>query len=155
MCGFKVNQSIFFSFCLKGEALDGKSAAVIDYTPYLKFTQRYVHWSEFESQLGPLSSGTTASPHSSRTKKFSSYFLVFLDHFNGVSNIKYWRWWLLLQLWLLERWWWGWAQRWQQHKWRQRPWTPLHSSGHRRRELEHKVSQDGAEVQDRQCSEGV
>lgn len=28
------------SFCLKGEALDGKSPAVIDYTPYLKFTQR-------------------------------------------------------------------------------------------------------------------
>ena len=38
---------VFFllhSFCLKGEALDGKSSAVIDYTPYLKFTQRYVHW---------------------------------------------------------------------------------------------------------------
>lgn len=30
----------FYSFCLKGEALDGKSSAVIDYTPYLKFTQR-------------------------------------------------------------------------------------------------------------------
>lgn len=28
------------SFCLKGEALDGKSPVVIDYTPYLKFTQR-------------------------------------------------------------------------------------------------------------------
>lgn len=28
------------SFCLKGETLDGKSPAVIDYTPYLKFTQR-------------------------------------------------------------------------------------------------------------------
>lgn len=34
---------LFHSFCLKGEALDGKSSAVIDYTPYLKFTQRYVH----------------------------------------------------------------------------------------------------------------
>ncbi|CAB1312119.1 unnamed protein product [Coregonus sp. 'balchen'] len=32
--------AIDFSFCLKGEALDGKSSAVIDYTPYLKFTQR-------------------------------------------------------------------------------------------------------------------
>uniref|UniRef100_A0A8C9YH41 RUN domain-containing protein 3A n=1 Tax=Sander lucioperca TaxID=283035 RepID=A0A8C9YH41_SANLU len=31
--------AIDFSFCLKGEALDGKSSAVIDYTPYLKFTQ--------------------------------------------------------------------------------------------------------------------
>uniref|UniRef100_A0A3B4Y2A5 RUN domain-containing protein 3A n=1 Tax=Seriola lalandi dorsalis TaxID=1841481 RepID=A0A3B4Y2A5_SERLL len=33
--------AIDFSFCLKGEALDGKSSAVIDYTPYLKFTQRH------------------------------------------------------------------------------------------------------------------
>jgi len=32
------------SFCLKGETLDGKSSAVIDYTPYLKFTQRW-DWS--------------------------------------------------------------------------------------------------------------
>lgn len=29
------------SFCLKGEVMDGKVPAVIDYTPYLKFTQRY------------------------------------------------------------------------------------------------------------------
>lgn len=28
------------SFCLKGEVLDGKTPVVIDYTPYLKFTQR-------------------------------------------------------------------------------------------------------------------
>lgn len=27
------------SFCLKGESLDGSCPAVIDYTPYLKFTQ--------------------------------------------------------------------------------------------------------------------
>ncbi|XP_077590327.1 RUN domain-containing protein 3A-like [Stigmatopora nigra] len=33
--------AIDFSFCLKGETLDGKSPAVIDYTPYLKFTQSY------------------------------------------------------------------------------------------------------------------
>ncbi|CAL8287984.1 unnamed protein product [Boreogadus saida] len=31
--------AIDFSFCLKGEVLDGKSLAMIDYTPYLKFTQ--------------------------------------------------------------------------------------------------------------------
>lgn len=31
----------FISFCLKGEGLDGSYPAVIDYTPYLKFTQRY------------------------------------------------------------------------------------------------------------------
>ncbi|EHH58195.1 hypothetical protein EGM_07989, partial [Macaca fascicularis] len=28
------------SFCLKGEVLDGKTPVVIDYTPYLKFTQK-------------------------------------------------------------------------------------------------------------------
>ncbi|XP_073463850.1 RUN domain-containing protein 3A isoform X4 [Aquarana catesbeiana] len=31
--------AIDFSFCLKGEGIDGKTPAVIDYTPYLKFTQ--------------------------------------------------------------------------------------------------------------------
>uniref|UniRef100_A0A3Q4GVJ0 RUN domain-containing protein 3A n=1 Tax=Neolamprologus brichardi TaxID=32507 RepID=A0A3Q4GVJ0_NEOBR len=40
--------AIDFSFCLKGEALDGKSPAVIDYTPYLKFTQRYTNLHIFQ-----------------------------------------------------------------------------------------------------------
>ncbi|XP_043819273.1 RUN domain-containing protein 3A isoform X4 [Dromiciops gliroides] len=31
--------AIDFSFCLKGEVMDGKTPVVIDYTPYLKFTQ--------------------------------------------------------------------------------------------------------------------
>ncbi len=34
----------FFSFCLKGEGVDGSCPAVIDYTPYLKFTQRWDLW---------------------------------------------------------------------------------------------------------------
>ncbi|TWW81293.1 RUN domain-containing protein 3A [Takifugu flavidus] len=38
--------AIDFSFCLKGEQLDGKSSAVIDYTPYLKFTQSYDYLSD-------------------------------------------------------------------------------------------------------------
>ncbi|XP_061612806.1 RUN domain-containing protein 3A [Phyllopteryx taeniolatus] len=38
--------AIDFSFCLKGEALDGKSSAVVDYTPYLKFTQSYDYMSD-------------------------------------------------------------------------------------------------------------
>ncbi|XP_062298722.1 RUN domain-containing protein 3A isoform X2 [Scomber scombrus] len=38
--------AIDFSFCLKGEALDGKTPAVIDYTPYLKFTQSYDYLSD-------------------------------------------------------------------------------------------------------------
>ncbi|XP_058477719.1 RUN domain-containing protein 3A [Solea solea] len=40
--------AIDFSFCLKGEVLDGKSSAVIDYTPYLKFTQSYDYLSDDE-----------------------------------------------------------------------------------------------------------
>ncbi|XP_026207374.1 RUN domain-containing protein 3A isoform X2 [Anabas testudineus] len=42
--------AIDFSFCLKGEALDGKSSAVIDYTPYLKFTQSYDYLSDDEDR---------------------------------------------------------------------------------------------------------
>uniref|UniRef100_A0A8C2Z722 RUN domain containing 3b n=1 Tax=Cyclopterus lumpus TaxID=8103 RepID=A0A8C2Z722_CYCLU len=34
--------TIDFSFCLKGESLDGSFPAVIDYTPYLKYIQKYV-----------------------------------------------------------------------------------------------------------------
>ncbi|KAH0626905.1 hypothetical protein JD844_002198 [Phrynosoma platyrhinos] len=33
--------AIDFSFCLKGEIMDGKTPVVIDYTPYLKFTQSH------------------------------------------------------------------------------------------------------------------
>ncbi|NXT65926.1 RUN3B protein, partial [Chaetops frenatus] len=32
------------SFCLKGEGLDGSYPAVIDYTPYLKFTQSHANF---------------------------------------------------------------------------------------------------------------
>ncbi|XP_040923328.1 RUN domain-containing protein 3A isoform X3 [Toxotes jaculatrix] len=42
--------AIDFSFCLKGESLDGKSSAVIDYTPYLKFTQSYDYMSDDDDQ---------------------------------------------------------------------------------------------------------
>ncbi|XP_046902956.1 RUN domain-containing protein 3A-like [Hypomesus transpacificus] len=47
-----------FSFCLKGEALDGKSSAVIDYTPYLKFTQSYDYQSD-EDDRRSLDSSTS------------------------------------------------------------------------------------------------
>ncbi|CAH2302662.1 Hypothetical predicted protein [Pelobates cultripes] len=42
--------AIDFSFCLKGEGIDGKTPAVIDYTPYLKFTQSYDYLSEEEDR---------------------------------------------------------------------------------------------------------
>ncbi|NXX85957.1 RUN3A protein, partial [Urocolius indicus] len=42
--------AIDFSFCLKDEMMDGKTLVVIDYTPYLKFTQSYDYLSQEEEQ---------------------------------------------------------------------------------------------------------
>ncbi|KAH0627481.1 hypothetical protein JD844_003230 [Phrynosoma platyrhinos] len=50
------------SFCLKGEGLDGNYPAVIDYTPYLKFTQSSDSISSDEEELRTLgSSGSESS----------------------------------------------------------------------------------------------
>ncbi|XP_075067990.1 RUN domain-containing protein 3B isoform X1 [Mixophyes fleayi] len=54
--------AIDFSFCLKGEGLDGSFPAVIDYTPYLKFTQSSDSISSDEEELRTLgSSGSESS----------------------------------------------------------------------------------------------
>ncbi|XP_004676929.1 PREDICTED: RUN domain-containing protein 3B isoform X4 [Condylura cristata] len=54
--------AIDFSFCLKGEGLDGNFPAVIDYTPYLKFTQSSGSISSDEEELRTLgSSGSESS----------------------------------------------------------------------------------------------
>uniref|UniRef100_A0AAV2KD30 RUN domain-containing protein 3A n=1 Tax=Knipowitschia caucasica TaxID=637954 RepID=A0AAV2KD30_KNICA len=53
--------AIDFSFCLKGEALDGKLLAVIDYTPYLKFTQSYDYLSDEEDRRSVDSSNSEES----------------------------------------------------------------------------------------------
>uniref|UniRef100_A0A8B9KTC2 RUN domain-containing protein 3B n=1 Tax=Astyanax mexicanus TaxID=7994 RepID=A0A8B9KTC2_ASTMX len=54
--------AIDFSFCLKGEGLDGSYPAVIDYTPYLKFTQTSDSISSDEEEMRTLgSSGSEAS----------------------------------------------------------------------------------------------
>ncbi|XP_075890346.1 RUN domain-containing protein 3A [Nelusetta ayraudi] len=53
--------AIDFSFCLKGEALDGKSSAVIDYTPYLKFTQSYDYMSDDDDRQSVDSSASDDS----------------------------------------------------------------------------------------------
>ncbi|XP_061443664.1 RUN domain-containing protein 3B isoform X7 [Rhineura floridana] len=54
--------AIDFSFCLKGEGLDGSYPAVIDYTPYLKFTQSSDSISSDEEELRTLgSSGSESS----------------------------------------------------------------------------------------------
>ncbi|KAM9783687.1 RUN domain-containing protein 3A [Syngnathus typhle] len=53
--------AIDFSFCLKGETLEGKSPAVIDYTPYLKFTQSYDCLSDDEDRRSVDSSNSEES----------------------------------------------------------------------------------------------
>ncbi|XP_062874503.1 RUN domain-containing protein 3A isoform X3 [Trichomycterus rosablanca] len=53
--------AIDFSFCLKGEILDGKTPAVIDYTPYLKFTQSYDYLSDEEDRRSVDSSASEDS----------------------------------------------------------------------------------------------
>ncbi|KAJ7427599.1 hypothetical protein WISP_05631 [Willisornis vidua] len=53
--------AIDFSFCLKGEVMDGKTPVVIDYTPYLKFTQSYDYLSE-EEERGSVESSTRKDP---------------------------------------------------------------------------------------------
>ncbi|XP_063054008.1 RUN domain-containing protein 3B [Engraulis encrasicolus] len=54
--------AIDFSFCLKGEGLDGSCPAVIDYTPYLKFIQTPDSISSDEEEMRTLgSSGSEAS----------------------------------------------------------------------------------------------
>ncbi|KAI5619320.1 RUN domain-containing protein 3A-like [Silurus asotus] len=53
--------AIDFSFCLKGEVLDGKTPAVIDYTPYLKFTQSYDYLSDEEDRRSVDSSASEDS----------------------------------------------------------------------------------------------
>uniref|UniRef100_A0A8C1N194 RUN domain-containing protein 3B n=1 Tax=Cyprinus carpio TaxID=7962 RepID=A0A8C1N194_CYPCA len=53
--------AIDFSFCLKGEGLDESCPAVIDYTPYLKFTQTSDSISSDEEEMRTLgSSGSEA-----------------------------------------------------------------------------------------------
>ncbi|KAI1887272.1 hypothetical protein AGOR_G00188530 [Albula goreensis] len=53
--------AIDFSFCLKGEVLDGKSVAVIDFTPYLKFTQSYDYLSDEDDRRSVDSSASDDS----------------------------------------------------------------------------------------------
>ncbi|XP_026510456.1 RUN domain-containing protein 3A [Terrapene carolina triunguis] len=50
-----------FGFCLKGEVMDGKTPVVIDYTPYLKFTQSYDYLSDEEDRRSVESSTSEES----------------------------------------------------------------------------------------------
>ncbi|DAA30713.1 RUN domain-containing protein 3B isoform X4 [Bos indicus] len=53
--------AIDFSFCLKGERLDGNLPAVIDYIPYLRFTQSSDSISSDEEELRTLGSSDSES----------------------------------------------------------------------------------------------
>ncbi|MBN3305621.1 RUN3B protein, partial [Amia calva] len=75
--------AIDFSFCLKGEGLDGSCPAVIDYTPYLKFTQSSDSISSDEEELRTLgSSGSEGSSPESLEPT------VFLDQSSWYSKCK-------------------------------------------------------------------
>ncbi|XP_053743879.1 RUN domain-containing protein 3B isoform X1 [Synchiropus splendidus] len=59
--------TIDFSFCLKGEVLDGSEPSVIDYTPYLKFIQNADSISSDEEEMRTL--GSSGSESSTPDKK--------------------------------------------------------------------------------------
>ncbi|CAL1611147.1 unnamed protein product [Knipowitschia caucasica] len=66
--------TIDFSFCLKGEALDGSFPAVIDYTPYLKFVQSSDSISSDEEEMRTMGSSGSESSSPDRTATAASIF---------------------------------------------------------------------------------
>ncbi|XP_008321292.1 RUN domain-containing protein 3B [Cynoglossus semilaevis] len=79
--------TIDFSFCLKGEGLDSSCPAVIDYTPYLKFTQSADSVSSDEEEMRTL--GSSGSESSSPNKTASATAAsIFTEQSNLVSKCK-------------------------------------------------------------------
>ncbi|MEQ2210729.1 RUN domain-containing protein 3B, partial [Xenoophorus captivus] len=74
-----------FSFCLKGECLDDSCPAVIDYTPYLKFTQSADSISSDEEEMRTL--GSSGSESSTPDKKATAA-SIFTEQSNLVSKCK-------------------------------------------------------------------
>ncbi|XP_038132523.1 RUN domain-containing protein 3B isoform X2 [Cyprinodon tularosa] len=66
--------TIDFSFCLKGEGLDDSCPAVIDYTPYLKFTQSADSISSDEEEMRTLGSSGSESSTPDKTATAASIF---------------------------------------------------------------------------------
>ncbi|XP_033836391.1 RUN domain-containing protein 3B isoform X1 [Periophthalmus magnuspinnatus] len=66
--------TIDFSFCLKGEALDGSCRAVIDYTPYLKFVQSADSISSDEEEMRTMGSSGSESSTPDKTATAASIF---------------------------------------------------------------------------------
>ncbi|XP_057689934.1 RUN domain-containing protein 3B [Corythoichthys intestinalis] len=77
--------TIDFSFCLKGEGLDVGGPSVIDYTPYLKFTQSADSISSDEEEMRTL--GSSGSNSSTPDKKATAA-SIFTEQSNLVSKCK-------------------------------------------------------------------
>uniref|UniRef100_A0A3B3BGZ1 RUN domain-containing protein 3B n=1 Tax=Oryzias melastigma TaxID=30732 RepID=A0A3B3BGZ1_ORYME len=77
--------TIDFSFCLKGEGLDGCCPAVIDYTPYLKFRQKADSISSDEEEMRTLGSSGSESSTPDKTATAAS---IFTEQSNLVSKCK-------------------------------------------------------------------
>ncbi|KAM7420781.1 hypothetical protein PAMA_015144 [Pampus argenteus] len=77
--------TIDFSFCLKGEGLDGSCPSVIDYTPYLKFTQNADSISSDEEEMRTLGS---SGSESSTPDKMATAASIFTEQSNLVSKCK-------------------------------------------------------------------
>lgn len=77
--------TIDFSFCLKGEALDGTCPAVIDYTPYLKFIQSADSISSDEEEMRTMGSSGSESSTPDKTATAAS---IFTEQSNLVSKCK-------------------------------------------------------------------
>uniref|UniRef100_A0A3B3VHP5 RUN domain-containing protein 3B n=1 Tax=Poecilia latipinna TaxID=48699 RepID=A0A3B3VHP5_9TELE len=77
--------TIDFSFCLKGEGLDDSCPAVIDYTPYLKFTQSADSISSDEEEMRTLGSSGSESSTPDKTATAAS---IFTEQSNLVSKCK-------------------------------------------------------------------
>ncbi|XP_035481920.2 RUN domain-containing protein 3B isoform X3 [Scophthalmus maximus] len=77
--------TIDFSFCLKGEGLDSSCPAVIDYTPYLKFTQSADSISSDEEEMRTLGSSGSESSSPDKTATAAS---IFTEQSNLVSKCK-------------------------------------------------------------------
>uniref|UniRef100_A0A8C2Z6Z1 RUN domain-containing protein 3B n=1 Tax=Cyclopterus lumpus TaxID=8103 RepID=A0A8C2Z6Z1_CYCLU len=77
--------TIDFSFCLKGESLDGSFPAVIDYTPYLKYIQNADSISSDEEEMRTLGS---SGSESSTPDKMATAASIFTEQSNLVSKCK-------------------------------------------------------------------
>ncbi|KAG8010064.1 RUN domain-containing protein 3B [Nibea albiflora] len=73
------------SFCLKGEGVDGSCPAVIDYTPYLKFTQSADSISSDEEEMRTMGS---SGSESSTPDKMATAASIFTEQSNLVSKCK-------------------------------------------------------------------